>query len=109
MIKLGLQYRSNILLFAYIIINFKTMPPMRRMARRTARRTSRRQAAMYSNSYSDPSYNDAPPPQQAPVQYAQPAPAQPAADDPKVILANRLARGEITPEEYKAAMAALGY
>lgn len=80
------------------------MPAPRRMMRRTARRTSRRQGAMNSNEPYEEEVQEAPV-QQTPV---APAPAQQANDDPKVILANRLANGEITPEEYQAAIAALG-
>lgn len=85
------------------------MPAPRRMMRRTARRTSRRQGAMNSNEpYEEEEVQEAPV-QQAPVAPAPaPVPAQQATDDPKVILANRLANGEITPEEYQAAIAALG-
>lgn len=35
--------------------------------------------------------------------------SRPAAPDPAVILNGRLARGEITPDEFETAMTALGY
>ena len=37
------------------------------------------------------------------------APPPDPKDDPRVVLAGRLARGEITPDDYESAMRALGY
>lgn len=101
-----LQRNKKKLIYSQLFINNFIMPPMRRMARRTARRTSRRQNAMYNNQPQEEYYEE---PAQAPQQPVQQAPQQPAQPDPKQVLADRLANGEITPEEYKAAIAALGY
>lgn len=66
----------------------------RRVARRTARRTSRRWGAAQDEP--DVQYQ-APPP---PPQQAQP----PQSEDPVKLLQVRLAKGEITPEQYQASL-----
>ena len=43
-----------------------------------------------------------------PVTWGQ-GPSQPAAQDPRAILAERLAKGEISQDEFDTAMRALGY
>jgi hypothetical protein len=59
----------------------------RRVARRTARRTSRRWGAMGSQAEEpEPQYQSGPP--------------QPQEEDPITTLKRRLAKGEITPEQY---------
>jgi hypothetical protein len=67
----------------------------RRVARRTARRTSRRWGMM---SQQGPSEEESP-------QYTQ-APA-PEPEDPIKVLQGRLAKGEITPEQYQASLKVL--
>lgn len=64
----------------------------RRVARRTARRTSRRWGAAQDEP--DVQYQ-APPPQQAQPQQSE---------DPVKLLQVRLAKGEITPEQYQASL-----
>jgi hypothetical protein len=74
----------------------------RRVARRTARRTSRRWGApAHDEPYEQ--YEAPPPPQ--PQQYAPPPPPQPQQyEDPVKVLQVRLAKGEITPEQYQASL-----
>jgi hypothetical protein len=63
----------------------------RRVARRTARRTSRRWGApAHDEQYEAPP----PPPPPQPQQY----------EDPVKVLQVRLAKGEITPEQYQASL-----
>jgi len=66
----------------------------RRVARRTARRTSRRWGAAQDEP--DVQYQ-APPPQAQPQQ----------SEDPVKLLQVRLAKGEITPEQYQASLKTL--
>jgi hypothetical protein len=77
----------------------------RRVARRTARRTSRRWGAANAAAQDEPDVQyQAPPPQyQAPP--PQPQQAQPQqSEDPVKLLQVRLAKGEITPEQYQASL-----
>jgi hypothetical protein len=67
----------------------------RRVGRRTARRTSRRWGQMSQGAGSEEA-------EQAPQQ-AQPQPSE----DPVKLLQTRLAKGEITPEQYQASLKAL--
>lgn len=67
----------------------------RRVARRTARRTSRRWGTM---SQQGPSEEESP-------QYTQAPPQEP--EDPVKVLQGRLAKGEITPEQYQASLKVL--
>lgn len=68
----------------------------RRVARRTARRTSRRWGTMNAAS------------QQAPEEEEMPQQAQPQqSEDPVKMLQVRLAKGEITPEQYQASLKVL--
>jgi hypothetical protein len=66
----------------------------RRVSRRTARRTSRRWGMW--NRMSDEATAAEQQPQRQPDSYTQP----PQEEDPIVILKLRLAKGEITPEQY---------
>jgi hypothetical protein len=68
----------------------------RRVARRTARRTSRRWGAAQDEP--DVQYQAPPPP--PPPQQAQPQ----QSEDPVKLLQVRLAKGEITPEQYQASL-----
>jgi hypothetical protein len=70
----------------------------RRVARRTARRTSRRWGA-YNQSAQEAPYEEEVP-QQAQGQAQQP-------EDPVKLLQVRLAKGEITPEQYQASLKVL--
>lgn len=70
----------------------------RRVARRTSRRTSRRWGA-----YNQTPYDEVVSPQQqgyTPTQTQQP-------EDPVKLLQVRLAKGEITPEQYQASLKVL--
>jgi hypothetical protein len=70
----------------------------RRVARRTARRTSRRWGAANAAAQDEPDVQyQAPPPQS---QQAQPQ----QSEDPVKLLQVRLAKGEITPEQYQASL-----
>lgn len=71
----------------------------RRVARRTARRTSRRWGA-YNQAAQEGPYEEEEAPQQAQVQAQQ-------SEDPVKLLQVRLAKGEITPEQYQASLKVL--
>ena len=66
----------------------------RRVARRTARRTSRRWGMW--NRMADESTAEEQQPQRQPDSYPQPS----QEEDPIAILKLRLAKGEVTPEQY---------
>ena len=69
----------------------------RRVARRTSRRTSRRWGAWNATAQDEPYEQYAappPPPSPQPQQY----------EDPVKVLQVRLAKGEITPEQYQASL-----
>jgi hypothetical protein len=66
----------------------------RRVGRRTARRTSRRWGAWNATAQNEPNEQYAAPPPPPPQQY----------EDPVKVLQVRLAKGEITPEQYQASL-----
>ena len=77
----------------------------RRVARRTARRTSRRWGAANAAAQDEPDVQYQSPPPQYQTPPPQPQQAQPPqSEDPVKLLQIRLAKGEITPEQYQASL-----
>jgi hypothetical protein len=72
----------------------------RRVARRTSRRTSRRWGAYNQTTYGAPYEEEVSPQQSGYTQTQQ-------TEDPVKLLQVRLAKGEITPEQYQASLKVL--